>query len=112
MVCTYEKPSCLLSDRGFSTNIRQGGVDGLDFNITSRAFVRYIFGSPAALVPQASAFQLSCYRRAPRSLHFYFQKDDLDLLGSFNRNVIHQSAERVFSAIRAPMILTQTTVRG
>lgn len=104
MVCTYTDPVCLLSDRGFSTNIRQPGVDGFDFNLTSRAFVRYIFGGISALVPQASARQLNGYRRAPRSLRFFHQNDALDLLGSFNRNVIHQSAERVFSAIKDPVI--------
>lgn len=112
MVCTYTDQVCLLSDRGFSTNIRQAGVDGFDFNLTSRAFVRYIFGSISALVPRASAPQLNRYRRDPRSLRFFNKMDDLDLLGSFNRNVIHQSAERVFSAIPNPLIPTLPADRG
>jgi len=106
MVCTYAEPVCLLSDRGFSTNIRQAGVDGFDFNVTSRAFVRYTFGHVAALVPQASPFQVSQFQRPPQSLQFHFRKDDMSVLGSFNANAIQQSAHRVFSAIKDPVIPT------
>lgn len=104
MVCTYAEPVCLLTDRGFSTNIRKAGVDGFDFNVTSRAFVRYTFGHVAALVPQASPLQVSRFQQAPQSLQFHFRKNDLSMLGSFNANAIQQSAERVFSAIKEPVI--------
>ena len=100
MVCTYADPVCLISDRAFSTNIQKDGIDGFDFNVTSRAFVRYMFGHVGALAPHAPPHLVKNYRRAPEELLFHYRKNDMALLGSFNRNLIYQSAHRVYSAVK------------
>jgi hypothetical protein len=104
MVCTYSEPVCLVSDRAFSTNIQKDGVDGFDFNVTSHAFVRYVFGHVGALAPDAPLDLVNNYRRPPQELLFHYRKDDMAVLGSFNRNVIYQSAQRVYSAIKTPLV--------
>lgn len=109
MVCTYVDQVCLVSDRAFSTNIRKDGIDAFDFNLCSRAFIRYTFGRLDALVPQAPRALIDGFRRPARELMFYYQKGDLDLLCSFNTNVIYQSAQRVYSAIKDPVIRTSSS---
>ena len=104
MICTYTDPVCLVSDRALSTNIQKDGIDGFDFNITSRAFVRYMFGHVGALVPHAPPALVKNYRKPPQELLFHYRKDDMAVLGSFNRNVIYQSAQRVYSAIKTPLV--------
>ena len=92
------------SDRAFSTNIRKEGMDGFDFNVTSHAFVRYMFGHVGALVPHAPPELVKNYQRPPQELLFHYRKDDMVMLGGFNRNVIHQSAQRIYSAIKIPVV--------
>lgn len=104
MVCTYEEPVCLVSDRALSTNIQKEGIDGFDFNVTSRAFVRYMFGRVEALVPHVPPHIVNNYRKPPQELLFHYRRNDMAVLGSFNRNVIYQSAQRVYSAIKTPLV--------
>jgi hypothetical protein len=109
MVCTYDHPVCLVSDREFSTKIRKDGMDGFDFNLCSRAFVRYMFGRIDALFPRAPPSVILWQRGMPRELFFYHQRNDLALLQGFDRNVIYQSAQRVYSAIKSPLIHSPDT---
>ncbi len=104
MVATYDDPICLVSDRAVTTNISQHGVEGFDFNVCSRAFVRYIFGKVDAMVPHAPQHLLEGFKRPSKQIHFHHRHNDLVVLGSFNRNVVFQSHRRVYSAIKSPVI--------
>ena len=104
MICTYDDRVCLVSDRALSTSIQQDGVDGFDFNLTSKAFIRYVFGRLDAVVPNAPDWRLDLYQRPPTELLIHHRKDDMVALVGYNRNVIYQCAERVYSAIKVPVI--------
>ena len=104
MICTYADPVCLVSDRAFSTSVRENGKDGFDFNLTSHAFIRYVFGQLDALVPHAPSWVVQGYHRPPKELLFHHRTDDMTQLGGYNRNVIYQCAQPVYSAIKMPVI--------
>lgn len=102
----YSSPSCLLSDRSFSTNTDKPGVDGFDFNLTSRAFIRYIFADIDALARAISPHTPSALivnhknrlKILPRPIKLHYEIDNLEKLRGFNRNVIYQSHKHVYCA--------------
>lgn len=100
LVSTYDSPTCLLSDRGFSTNVHDECVDGFDFNLRSDAFIRYIVmdrkpkNVPAG-IPQES---IDAFMQSDLPVSLYLAHENTDLLRSFNMNVINQCHSRVFCA--------------
>ncbi len=101
LVSTYDSPSCLLSDRGFSTNVHSERADGFDFNLRSDAFIRYVVmdrkprNVPAGM-PQAS---IDAFMQSDLPVRLYLAHENTDLLRGFNVNVISQSHSRVFCAV-------------
>lgn len=109
LVCLYTDACCLLSDRSFSTNINQPGMNGFDFNLSSRAFIRYIFAENNALLPPNTLpvyleNYKNAYKKLPRSIQLNYCVDNKELLGGFNRNVVYQSCRHVFCASKPPFI--------
>ena len=100
LVCTYNTPKCLLSDRAMTTNVESDRADGFDFNLNSRAFIRYIAmdrtppSIPAWMPPEA----LQMFMNSDLPITLYRKHEDEGLLRSFNMNVIAQSHSRVFCA--------------
>jgi hypothetical protein len=110
LVCLYTDACCLLSDRSFSTNIKKLGMNGFDFNLCSRAFIRYIFADIDALVPPNTPIEyLECYKdarkRFSRQIQLHYCVDNTELLGGFNRNVVHQSYKHVYCSVKPPLFL-------
>jgi hypothetical protein len=110
LVCLYTDARCLLSDRTFSTNINQLGMNGFDFNLSSRAFIRYIFADNNVLLPPNTPPAYlenykNAYKKLPRSIQLNYCVDNMELLGGFNRNVVYQSYHHVFCASKPPFIL-------
>lgn len=112
LVSTYTDARCLLSDRSVSTNAQKPGVDGFDFNLCSRAFIRYLFADIDAIAqPNMPPEYLENYKEAlkrqplPRDIQLHLAKDNEDLLKGFNRNVIYQSHSHVYCAVKPPFIL-------
>lgn len=100
MVCTYSQPSCLLSDRAVTTGVDNPQFDGFDFNLSSKAFIRYVLADrtlqhrPVGM--SQAEFDLAISGNVPVTM--FFRHDDGDLLRGFNRNVITQSYKHVFCA--------------
>lgn len=110
LVSLYTNASCLLSDRSFSTNIDKPGIAGFDFNLCSRAFIRYLFADINAIAPPNTPPEyLTNYKdalkRLPRSIQLHYCVDNNELLGGFNRNVIYQSHRYVYCSSKPPFIL-------
>ncbi len=107
MVSTYSSPSCLLSDRGFSTNIDSNAAQcGFDFNLNAQAFIRYITISRLrpdipAYIPQAA---VDAYMSKRDPIRIYYAVDDVELLRSFNINVISQCHRHVYCAINRDIV--------
>ena len=100
LVSTYDEAKCLLSDRGFSTNIASDRAYGFDFNLCDRAFIRYIVLDRRSMnvpswMPQES---IDRFMSSDLPAQLYRVHNDLNLLRSFNVNVISQCHSRVFCA--------------
>ena len=109
LVSQYTNARCLLSDRSFSTNIDQPGVNGFDFNLSSRAFIRYLFADIEAIAPSNIPREYLEHfknerKKHPRYITFHRYVDNLEILGGFNRNVVYQSYRHVFCASQPPFI--------
>lgn len=112
LVSLYSEPSCLLSDRSFSTNIAKQGMVGFDFNLCSRGFIRYCFASIDAIelplnVPPGAFENFKEFRRnmkLPRRIELKYCVDNMELLKGFNQNVVYQSYRHVYCASRPPFI--------
>ncbi|WP_079419674.1 hypothetical protein [Thiomonas intermedia] len=100
LVCTYSTPRCLLSDRAMTTNTDSERANGFDFNLNSRAFIRYIVMDrtphtiPAWMPPGA----IDMFMNSNLPITLRREHDHEDLLRSFNMNVVAQSHSRVFCA--------------
>jgi len=112
LVSIYNDAHCLLSDRSFSTHTDRAGVNSFDFNLCSRAFIRYLFADIDAMAPPNTPPEyLENYKDAlerqplPRPIHLYFDMDNEELLKGFNRNVIYQSHSHVYCAVKTPFVL-------
>ena len=105
MISMYTKEKCLLSDRSFSTNLREPHVDGMDFNLRHDAFIRYVFASRKAMLPPNTRPNLMalCETLDPKVDVYYFV-DDMTQLRYFNMNVINQSHSRVFCAAKEGIV--------
>lgn len=109
LVCLYTDACCLLSDRSFSTNIDQPGVNGFDFNLSSRAFIRYLFADIDALAPSNTPREIlnifkNERKKYPNQITLHYCVDNMELLGGFNRNVVYQSYRHVFCASQPPFV--------
>ncbi len=110
LISLYTEARCLLSDRSFSTNIRRSGMDGFDFNLSSHAFIRYLFADIDAVAPPNTPPEYLEHlknerKKLPRSIQLHYCVDNMELLGGFNRNVIYQSYRHVYCASKSPFIL-------
>lgn len=106
----YSDPCCLLSDRSFSTNIGKPGVDGFDFNLSSRAFIRYLFADIDAVAapgtpPELIANLKNELKKLPRPIQLRYDFDNQELLSTFNRNIVYQSYRHVYCASPTPFIV-------
>ncbi len=111
LVSLYSEASCLLSDRASSTNTDRAGVDGFDFNLCSKAFIRYLFADIDAIAPKhAPPDYLESYKDAlnrqplPRTIKLYCEKNNEELLKGFNRNVIYQSHSHVYCSVKSFLV--------
>lgn len=101
-----ETQVCLLSDRGFNTPWQDARGFSVNFNISARMFVRFVFVDPGALFPEgARARDLAALMSDTEMSVTVFDRD-LDALCNYNRLTVYQCAERVFSASPAPHGLT------
>lgn len=101
MICTYSSESCLLSDRSWSTNVGATYAAGYDFNLTQRAFIRYIFMNRLSSLPPNLPEHLVSQAKAMRSpINLHHMHDNIELLRNFNVNAIIQSENRVFCAVK------------
>jgi hypothetical protein len=101
-VYTYDDKSCLLSDRGYS-NIYTEDCTSLmvwDFNLYSNGFIRYIFGNVDDLAPSNVPKEIiELYKlQSSKRIDFYWRKNDYHALERYNKNVIYQCYEKVFSS--------------
>jgi hypothetical protein len=100
LVSTYDEPKCLLSDRGFSTNIASDRGYGFDFNLCARAFIRYFvrdrmpMNVPSWIPKEAVDHVIN----SDLPVQLCRAHNDMNLLRSFNMNVINQCHSRVFCA--------------
>ncbi len=100
LVCTYSTPKCLLSDRAMTTNIESERANGFDFNLNSRAFIRYIVmdRTPQSIPEWMPPEAIERWMNSNLPITMYREHDHENLLRSFNMNVVAQSHSHVFCA--------------
>lgn len=99
LVYTYNEKTCLLSDRGFSTPLPEGGHMAWDFNLCSHAFIRYMFGEIDLLAPEnVTKEMVERFKERPKSIDVYRFHNDLGSLAQYNRNVVYQCYKNVFNS--------------
>ncbi|MDR3570607.1 MAG: hypothetical protein P4L81_00180 [Candidatus Pacebacteria bacterium] len=93
----YDEHKCLLSDRGFSSPIDQNLHLSFDFNLTSSAFIRYVFLDYKTVLggelPESIRRGLEL---GPKLVKVSYQSNDLPALDIFHRRVIEQSYKNVY----------------
>ena len=100
-VYTYDEETCLLSDRGYSNFTPEGDFTGLglDFNLNSNSFIRYFFGNLDSLAPKNIPKSIiKKYKSNPKKISFKHKINDLNELKKYNKHVIYQCHEKIFSA--------------
>lgn len=99
---------CLLSDRGHNdispAEEKHQGVTRLEFNLTSKAFIRVVLLDVEKSIPahiKANERFRGIEHRIHRSMDVDSVKDDFETLSYYNRNAVYQCKQRVFCGARA-----------
>ena len=94
---TYDKKTCLLSDRGYSVPSPEDKHMVWDFNLDTHGFIRYFFGDMDLLAPENATKKLiETYKSQPKSINVHNIVNDLDALEQYNKHVVYQCHENVF----------------
>jgi len=87
----------LLSDRGGSIPVPSDEVLAYNFNLSSKAFITYVFtdldNSAPGGAPQSV---IDACKRMQKSVSVKIIKNNLDALSTYNRHTVYQSFERVY----------------
>ena len=108
MVCVYRYSGehadkrCLLSDRGYATPLPQEPHLSFSFNLSSTAFIVYVFASIEKLnlsyLPPPIVIDL--YRTQQKEVRVVPFTNDLAALARYNQNVVYQCHHAVYSSSR------------
>lgn len=94
---------CLLSDRGCSSPLPEP-YTSFHFNLSSRAFVSYVFASieeipPAiSIPPQVLGQMLEAYRRSPKTVRVTPFLNHFPALAAYNQSAVSWSHKSVYSS--------------
>ena len=96
LIYTYDDKTCLLSDRGYSIPLLENEYMAWDFNLYSRGFIRYFFGS---LDPATAPKDLvEKFKAGPKSIGVRNIVNDLNALEQYNKHVVYQCNKSVFNS--------------
>lgn len=99
LIYTYDKKTCLLSDRGYSIPLPEGEHMAWDFNLYSNGFIRYIFGDINSLIPENTPKTIiENFKLRPKSVEVSNIVNDLNALAQYNRHVVYQCHNNVFNS--------------
>ncbi len=99
IVYTYDRESCILSDRGYSNPLPDGDYLSFDFNLRSDAFIRYMFGDINKIAPKNTPKRLiESYKLHPKSINIDHVHNDLNILDKYNKNVFYQCFSHVYNS--------------
>ncbi|MBE3671308.1 hypothetical protein BOO25_20510 [Vibrio navarrensis] len=96
---TYDKPCCLLSDRGYNFYPLGNNQEVWEFNLNSKAFIRLVLTSLGELLDDLLPEQyLNLVKDMKHDISLYHLHDDSAELANFNRTTVYQAARYVLSA--------------
>ena len=101
---TSDEPDkrCLLSDRGFASPLPDEPHLSFNFNLSSTAFITYLFASvddiKLAVTPPQSL--LERYKARGKTVYVHSFVDDFAALARYNQNVVYQCHRKVYSSSR------------
>jgi hypothetical protein len=105
LVCVYQYEGehtdkrCLLSDRGYSMPLRGDQHLSFSFNLCSTAFITYVFAAIDSLgLSRVPPGVIEMYKRQRKTIRVVPFTNDLAALERYNRNVIYQCHNSVFSS--------------
>jgi hypothetical protein len=95
----FDDKRCLLSDRGYSMPLPEGPHLSFDFNLCANAFIRYVFTDVNEAAPAGTDQRtLAAFKQMRRTVNMYYIKNDLNALAIYNRHVIYQCHNKVYSS--------------
>ena len=90
---------CLLADRGYSTPVPEDEHLSFSFNLRSSAFITYVFADIEKAAPKAATREiLETYKKRHKVVKVTPAKNDLRALSNYNRNVVYQCFNAVYSS--------------
>ena len=97
---------CLLSDRGYNTLFASNSGVVFEFNVTSRAFIRFCFFDPLSQIPLGTRPELVAGLVAPMKGRILVKRfeNDLPELARYNQLTAYQCASRVYCASVSPLL--------
>jgi hypothetical protein len=107
MVCVYRYSGehadkrCLLSDRGYAMPLPQDPHLSFSFNLSSTAYIVYVFASIEELnLPHVPPRVIDLYRTQQKNVRVVPFTNDLPALARYNQNVVYQCHHAVYSSSR------------
>lgn len=101
IIYRYENGTCVVSDRGYTNPVPEGKHMAFDFNLSSNAFIRYVFGDLESLAPKGVPKNLvDMYKAQTKEVKVFSFENDMNALEAYNRRTLYQCHSRIYSSAK------------
>lgn len=101
MIYRYTNSTCVVSDRGYTIPVPAGKHIAFDFNLSSNAFIRYMFGDLESLIPMGVSQKIiDMYKVKKKEVKVISFEDDMNALEVYNQRTLYQCHSRIYSSAK------------
>ena len=101
MIYRYTNSSCVVSDRGYTIPVPDGKHMAFDFNLSSNAFIRYMFGDLESLTPKGVPQKIiDMYKAQKKEVKVFPFENDMHELEVYNQRTLYQCHSRIYSSAK------------
>lgn len=101
MIYRYTDSTCIVSDRGYTIPVPNGKHMAFDFNLSSSAFIRYMFGDLESLTPKGVPQTIvDMYKAQKKEVKVFPFQDDMNELEVYNQRTLYQCHSQVYSSAK------------
>lgn len=101
MIYRYTNGTCIVSDRGHTIPVPDGKHMAFDFNLSSNAFIRYMFGDLESLTPKGVPQKIiDMYKAQKKEVKVFPFENDMHELEVYNQRTLYQCHSRVYSSAK------------
>jgi hypothetical protein len=101
MIYRYTNRTCVVSDQGYTIPVSDEKHVAFDFNLSSNAFIRYMFGDLESLTPNGVPQKIiDMYKAQKKKVKVFPFENDMNELEVYNQRTLYQCHSRIYSSAK------------